>query len=127
MDDKTPILKDEDHQRPIPSVWRDTFTEIVEALKKGDYEIINNISGVCTVSTEDASRITRNIEGYGVQLTSLPEETWQTSVCQWMKGYWDVMIDLYSIEEGASDLILSVRVYEKGSSYIYEIQSVHVP
>jgi len=44
-----------------------------------------------------------------------------------MKGYWDVMIDLYSIEEGASDLILLVRVYEKGSSYIYEIQSVHVP
>jgi len=63
IDDTVPVLKDEDHQRPIPSAWRDTFTEIVEALKKGDYEIINNISGVCTVSTEDASRITRNIEG----------------------------------------------------------------
>jgi hypothetical protein len=57
----------------------------------------------------------------------LPEETWKTSACQWMRGYWDVLVDLFTVEEGASDLALAVRVYEEGSAYAFDIQSVHVP
>jgi hypothetical protein len=60
-------------------------------------------------------------------LTSLPEATWETSACQWTGEYWDVLVDLFTIEEGASDLALAVRVYEDGSGYSFEIQSVHVP
>jgi hypothetical protein len=44
-----------------------------------------------------------------------------------MRGYWDVLVDLFTVEEGASDLVLAVGVYEKGSAYIFEVQSVHVP
>lgn len=127
MNGTVPVLKDEDSQRPIPSIWRNVFADIVEALKEGDYKLARKVTGVRSISTEDASKIAGNIEDYGVQLTSLPEETWQTSVCQWMQGYWDVLIDLFTVEEGASDLVLSVRVYEEGASYIFEIQSVHVP
>jgi hypothetical protein len=44
-----------------------------------------------------------------------------------MDGHWEVMIDLFTVEEGASDLVLALRVYEKGLSYSFDIQLVYVP
>lgn len=69
----------------------------------------------------------RNVDAYGARLASLPEEAWNTSVCQWMVGYWDVLVDLFTIDEGLSDLVLAVRVYEDGVGYSFKIQSVYVP
>jgi hypothetical protein len=122
-----PILKDNHSQLPIPSAWRKTFFDIVEALKEGDFRIERNIPGVRQVSDQDAARIADNIKAYGAQLISLPDLTWQTSACQWMNSYWDILIDLFTAEEGASDLALAARVYEDSGAYIFEIQSVYVP
>ena len=128
MADIVPILKDEDNQTPIPTIWRNTFNSIVEALKEGDFKLELRINGVRPIPTKNSKMIARNILDYGDRLDSLLDETWHTSVCQWMLDYWDVYIDLFMIEEGASDLVLAVRVYEEGaSSYIFEVQSVHVP
>ena len=71
--------------------------------------------------------IAENIEDYGDQLTSLPKGTWKTSVCLWMEEYWEVFVDLYTEDEGASDLVLAVRVYEENSDYVFKVHSVHVP
>jgi len=127
MKETVPVLKDEANQRPVPSVWRRTFHDIVEALKDGDFGLKREVAGVRPITAEDATRIGNNIRSYGARLTSLREETWQTSACQWMRGHWDVLVDLFTVEEGASDLALSVRVYEEGSGYVFEVQSVHVP
>ena len=89
-----PVLKDEDKQRPIPSLWRNTFSEIVEAFKEGDFCLERGVAGVRPISATKAARISSNIKSYGAQLTSLPEEAWNTSMCQWMQGYWDVLVDL---------------------------------
>jgi len=126
MSENIVVLKDENNQIPIPSIWRETLFNIVEALKDGDFRIQRGINGVLQISKEDALRIERNLEAYGAQLISLPEETWDSSVCQWMNSYWDVLVDLYTMEEGASDLALFVRVSESDSSYFFDIQSVHV-
>lgn len=126
MSATVPISKDEDKQSPVPSLWRNTFSEIVEAFKRGDFRLAQRVAGVRPVSEDDATRIAGNIRNYGAQLASLPEETWQTSVCQWMRSYWDVLIDLFT-EEGPTDLVLAVRVYEDGPAYVFEVQSVHVP
>ena len=127
MSNTVPILKDEKNQSQVPSAWRRTFLEIVDGLRVGDFNLVRQVDGVRPLSAEDAARIAANIKGYGAQLTSLPEDTWQTSVCQWMIGYWDVLVDLYTVEEGASDLVLAMRVYQKGSDFDFEILSVHVP
>lgn len=127
MSETVAVLKDERNQSLVPSVWRNTFSNIVEALKDGDFDAVRNVVGVRPISSEEAVRIAENIKGHGARLTSLPDATWETSACQWMRGYWDVLVDLYTVEEGASDLALSVRVYEEGSDYVFEIQSVHVP
>lgn len=121
------VLKDEEEQQPIPSVWRQTLSEIIEAFRSGDFQLNRGIAGVRQLSPQDAGRIARSLEGYGVHLTSLPEDTWGTSACQWMRGYWDALIDLYTVEEGASDLALSVRIYEAVQGYDFQVESVHVP
>lgn len=125
MSEVVPVLKDGQSQQPVPSVWRNTFKEIVEAFKQGDFA--REIAGVRPVSAADAEAIAASIEGYGAQLVNLPEETWRTSVCQWMGAHWDVIVDLFTEEEGASDLILHLRVYEEGSAYAFEVHLVYVP
>lgn len=122
-----PVVKDEDSENPIPTAWRETFFEIVEAFKDEDFRLARKIAGVDPISEKDAVRIAGNIENYGAQLISLPGDAWRTSIYRWMRGYWDVLVDLYT-EEGASDLVLSARVYEDDHlSYRFEVQSVHVP
>lgn len=127
MSKEVAISKDEVNQSPIPSAWRNTFSAIIEAFVNGDFRLERDIVGVQSVTEVDAKRIEQNIASYGATLTTLPEDTWNTSACQWMRGYWDVLIDLFTIEEGASDLALSVRVSEVGGQYIFEVQSVSVP
>ena len=127
MSETVPVLKDERNQSLVPSAWRNTLFNIVEALKDRDFGVARNAVGLRPISSQDAARIAENIENYGARLTSLPDATWQTSACQWMRGYWDVLVDLYTVEEGASDLALAVRVHEEGSDYVFEVQSVHVP
>jgi hypothetical protein len=127
MSNTVKVLKDEHSQAPIPSAWRSTLFAVVEAFKDGDFRLVGGVPGVRPISAENAERIATNIQSYGALLTRLPEDTWQTSACQWMRGYWDVLVDLYTIAEGASDLALAVRVYEEGLGYAFEVQSVHVP
>ncbi|QGT96863.1 hypothetical protein D3795_09725 [Pseudidiomarina andamanensis] len=95
-------------------------------MKSNDYSLVNVDTSIKPISLSDATRIQENIEDYGCEVLSLRDETWITSVCQWMGGYWDVLIDLYTVEEGRSDLALSVRVYEHGSEFEFEVMSVHV-
>lgn len=121
------VLKDEDNQQSVPSAWRDTLIAIVEAFKDGDYELQRGLIRVRPITPKDAARIAQNITSYPATLVSLPEASWKTSVCQWMRSYWTVLVDLYTIEDGESDLVLFVRVYEDGVDFFFDVQSVHVP
>jgi hypothetical protein len=127
MAEIVPILKDEENELPIPTLWRKTFSDIIEAFKDGDFHLRRGVAGVCPISEKEAARFAGNILAYGDKLVSLPEETWRTSLYRWMRGYWDVLIDLYTAREGASDLVLFVRVHEDGDRFLFEIQSVNVP
>ncbi len=127
MNAEIEISKDEKTQQMIPCEWRHVFVEIVDAFRRGDFQLGERISGVRQLSHEDAKRISSYLDKYGAQLAPLPTDTWSTSMCQWMRGYWDTLIDLYTVEEGASDLVLAVRVYEGKDGYDFQIQSIHVP
>jgi len=129
MNESILVSKNDENQTPIPEVWRNTFSQIVEAFKDGDFRLQRGIARVFFASADCAAGIEENIRSYGCQLTGLPEEAWKTSACQWMRGYWDVLIDLYTIQEGASDLVLAVRVYEdeNETAFLFKIQSVYVP
>ncbi|WP_247687032.1 DUF7668 domain-containing protein [Pseudoalteromonas luteoviolacea] len=127
MKEKVSVVKDEYHQQKIPSIWRKTFEQIIESFVNQDYNLNEAIDSVGSISDSLASYIKENIEEFDETLVSLPQETWDTSVCQWMESYWEVLIDLYTLESGLCDLVLSIRVYERSESYYFEVQSLHIP
>ncbi len=122
-----PVLKDEHRQQPVPSEWRETFRSVVEAFRVGDLRLSAGVEHVAPIDAGLAEHIAGNLRAYGGQLASLPEGTWARSVCQWQVGYWEVLVDLFTEEEGAVDLVLSARVHENGPRYAFEILSVYVP
>lgn len=120
-------IKDETAAHPIAVEWRPTFCEIVRAFVEGDYSLSHGVRHVRQVSVQAANQIRDYVADYGATLMELPEEAWQTSCAQWMHAYWDVLIDLWTAEEGRSDLVLAARVFETDGGFQVEVHSVHVP
>jgi hypothetical protein len=119
-------VKKTDNEEPVPTVWRSTFAQIVEAFIVGDFALDREIEYVSSLSEADARRISRNISNYGEKFVSLSEDTWNTSVCRWTGCHWDAFVDL-ATEAGTSDLVMFSRVKEEGGRYSFVVDSVHVP
>ncbi|MBV8656383.1 MAG: hypothetical protein JO142_01020 [Burkholderiales bacterium] len=120
------VSTDESKQCSVPTAWRATLSTIVAAFKDGDFRLERGIEGVNVISADRATAIAHNIASCGLRLTDLPEESWQTSVCQWQRDYWDVLVDLFTIEEEASDLSMLVRVHQANTGYVFDVVSVYV-
>ena len=124
---EVPVVKDESNELPIPSVWRPIFRQIVKAFVIYDYRLESAVSGVMPISAATAEHVEQYISDYGETLIELPEETWESSVCIWMGDRWDVLVDLWSLEEGRSDLVLSMHVSESTAGFAFEVYMVYVP
>jgi hypothetical protein len=121
-----PILKDEDHEQSVPSEWRSTLQEIAEALTDENFNL-RDLTDVDPLDDATAAGIARNISDYGCTLTPLPHASWDTSVCQWQLDYWEVLVDLFTVEEGRSDLVLHVHVFEQMAGFVFKVHLVYVP
>jgi hypothetical protein len=124
---EVPIIKDSENEGPIPSAWRSTLKNIVDAFVRHDYRLADGLTEVAPVSEETATQIRTYIQEYGAKLVPLPQESWATSVCIWMGDHWDALIDLWTEEEGRSDLVLKIYVSEVGSAYLVTVYMVYVP
>jgi hypothetical protein len=124
---EVPITKDTENEGPIPSAWRPVLTHIVDAFVRHDYRLSDGVPGVAPVSEETAAQIEKYIKNYGATLIQLPKESWNTSVCIWMGDRWDALIDLWTAEEGSSDLVLQVHISETSDGYVMNVYMVYVP
>jgi hypothetical protein len=124
---EVPVTKNAELQQPVPSIWREPLRAIVESLIAGDYVLSTTPICVLRLSAVKAQTLRNSITTYGATLISLPEKSWESSACQWMISYWDVLVDLYTLQEGQSDLSMAVRVREADGGFTFELQSVHVP
>ena len=121
-------VKDEEAAHPIASVWRPALREVIRALVQGDDDgLVRGLRSVAPISAATIEEIRANVAGYGETLAELPDDTWRTSVSQWMGKHWDVLVDLWTVESGASDLVLSARVFELADGFRVEVDSVYVP
>ena len=120
-------VKDETDQQAIPTAWRPVLTQVVSALKNGDYRLKAGVPGVERPSIETAEHIRESIAAYGTTLAELPEEAWESSMGMWYGTHWDALIDLWTEEEGRSDLVLSARISEESNGYSVKIHMVYVP
>jgi hypothetical protein len=119
-------LKDE-ADRPIATEWRPVLRDIVRALVRGDYTLSGCGHQVRLRTPDVAEHMRKYIADYGATLVDLPEETWTTSIAQWSESQWDVFVDLWTAEEGRSDMILDLRVFESESGFQFEVHLVYVP
>ena len=124
--DQDPV-KDESRAHSVAGAWRPILTDIVKALADGDCSLSRGVPGVASVVRATAEQIRDYLDDYGETLVDLPEETWRSSTSQWMGAHWDVLVDLWTLESGESDLVLSLRVFEVEGGYQFEIHSVYVP
>ena len=125
--DGLPPLKDPDAAHPVASAWRPLFRSVVQCFVQGDYELGRGVPGVEPVDAATAAQIRAYVADYGATLRELPEDTWASSVAQWMETHWDVLIDLWSVEEGRSDLVLRGRVVESSTGPRLTVEMVYVP
>lgn len=128
MTQNIPVPYDAEFQSPIPSIWRDCIIQIVEAFKDKDFGRLNTLPSVQCIDLAYASEIAENIDAYGAHLISLAEESWHTSVCIYMENEsWKAIIDLFTVEEGRSDLIIDLFIFKKENQFIFQINNIYVP
>jgi hypothetical protein len=127
MRESPDAVKDQDAEHPVASVWRPAFHEIVRAIIRGGELLPQNIPSLRSVDSETEKRMRAYVASYGATLVDLPEDTWSTSVAQWMGMHWEVLVDLWTAEEGRSDLVLHARVFEGLDEYEIEIDGIWVP
>jgi hypothetical protein len=87
----------------------------------------SGVPGVEPVSAATAEQVRDYLAGYGATLVELPDDTWQTSVAQWMETHWDILVDLWTAEGGRSDLVLEGKVIETSAGPRLTIHMVYVP
>lgn len=121
------ITKSEHEEEPIPSMWRPIIASIVDCIRLGDFTLVNSPPEVDRLNNQEAKSIADNIAFYGDTLAELPDETWKNSIYRWMQDHWSVLVDLYTVEHGTSDLVMHVRVIEQDRKYRFKVDSVHVP
>lgn len=114
-------------QRPVPTAWRPIFVEVGNALASGDYELKSCRSEVVLEDPATPLQMRDYIQGYGATLVALPQESWESSVCIWYETHWDVLVDLWTEEEGRSDLVLKASVTEVEAGISLKVQMVYVP
>jgi len=132
MNDKSPsdqvlAVKDDSTERSIPTAWRQPFRDIVEAFIASDYRLENGVAGVAPVSPQTAAQIRDYLNSYGATLVALPEESWGSSTCLWYGDHWEALVDLWTQEEGSSDLVLQTKVTEANARFIIQVNLVYVP
>src|SRR5690606_19674701 len=114
-------------QQAIPEEWRPTFCRIADALAAGNYRLEPGIPGVAPVPASTASQIREYVQAYGCKLTALPAATWDSSVCIWAGDHLDAIVDLWTEEEGRSDMVLHALVFPAGADFSIEVHAVYVP
>lgn len=112
-------------QQPVPTSWRPILSAIVDSLR-GRAAAIPSLD-VAPLSPSTAAQITAYLGDYGETLAPLPPATWETSICQWSGAHWDVLVDLWTEESGASDLVLQVEVTPREDGYLFTVHMVYVP
>jgi hypothetical protein len=122
------MLFKDDVEHPIPTHLRETFRQIAHSFVAGDFQLRDHpVERVLPVSAQTAAWIAENVAAYGDTLAPLDDRTWDRSFYRWMEGYWEVLVDLTTLGEPASDLTLHAKLYERGNDFALHVYGVYVP
>lgn len=120
--------KDADVEFPVPEVWRPTLRAIVDSLVRRDAVLGAGLPVVDPVSADVTQLCLRAVDDYDdVTLIPLPDEAWDASVARWAGDRWRCLVDLWTEQEGRSDLVLDVDGLECKPGHHFRVHLVYVP
>jgi hypothetical protein len=106
----------------------DTVRRLVEMLVAEDYDGIEEATQGCRLTAE---QLRQAVEEYGRELQMPPEVVFHNLDVNEIeaaipRAEW-VLVDLWTVEEGRSDLTLEIRLTDTGGAlYDIEINNLHV-
>ena len=112
----------------VPVQLRAALAAVVERLAAGDYQGLKR-DGIDPQPTADLSLWIRNYASAGATITPLPEAAWESASAIPITGHpgvWAVVVPLWTIEEGMSDLSMEATVSESPDGVSVVIDDIHV-
>ena len=112
----------------VPQRFRPVIEDVVCRVAAGDYAGLKR-DGIDSYPDGDLSLWIREYGDGGATLVPLPDEAWdsaQASPADHEPGTWFVVVDLWTLEEGRSDLSLEATVREAGDRIDLTIDDLHV-
>ena len=105
-----------------------TLARVGELAVAGDYEALERLTKGRRLAAEE---LREAVNDYGRRLVSPPEGGWTGRSIVEIEGAepesWSVYVDLWTVEEGRSDLTLELTIRETaGDLYDVEIENLHV-
>lgn len=113
----------------IPVAQR-VVQKIITGLANKNYD---SLSGNCGLTREDVNYMRDSIENYGMTMTEIPIEHLEKSEGVFVERRsdnkikcWHFDVDLWTQEEGRSDLSLTTYIYIEGDKAWLDFQDLHV-
>jgi hypothetical protein len=107
--------------------FRVPVRQIVELLVTGRYDQIAKITNEQRL---DAESIKKAISDYGRKLIMPPSEAYEhldvIQVHNALPPRWSVRVNLWTAEEGRSDLSLELTLVQTGEDFAIEVDDIHV-
>ena len=108
----------------VPLVWRPMLKLIADAAVRG---VRCDDPSVLPIPDDLMQLNNANIAEYPDPLGELADATWETSIYAAEGEHWQVLLDLSARNQPTTDLVLHVRVYDRGENYLFEPGMIYVP
>ena len=105
-----------------------TVIHVVDLLVRGEYKKLEALSGTHRLT---AMELREAVEGYGRRLTMPPSSSFENmnviEINNSNPRQWYVGVDLWTVEEGRSDLTLEFTLTDSSDDlYLVELNDLHV-
>lgn len=116
----------------VPEHLRPALAAVVDRLAAGDYQGLKRDGIDRSPDDADLSLWIRSYGPAGATIVPLPEEAWASADAipvipvTGQPGHWGVVVDLWTREEGMSDLSMEATVTESPDGISVVIDGIHV-
>lgn len=112
---------------PIPERFRSAIKDIVHQMVVGNYA---GLADDGRAGEFTAEQLQDAMGQYDLTLLELPDDVWQNADADAFhneeRGYWDIDVPLWTVEEGRSDFTLQLGVCDGGDDFKMFITELHV-
>ncbi|QNE17818.1 hypothetical protein F1D05_07740 [Kribbella qitaiheensis] len=111
---------------PVPERFRPLLAHVIDLVAAGDLDGLRRDPRIALSDPDDPLYWVREYPGTVVKL---PEEAWEFAeviIARDDGVTWSVAVDLWTAEEGRSDLILEAEVRQHRDGLVIEVENIHV-